>query len=392
MLGLLGWRCTTDGYQAITPKTADVAEKIEIKDPVVEDGVLIFQDRSHFDAMLIEHKSWSDGQRLDWEESIGFTSQYSQFVKILNAEEKAESEYYQSYLDEGMSVDEILSLDISKHPHSNLYLEAIEKGWVIVHEDSDTADVYIPNSPIPYCSLLGLEGFIMIGDTLSHYTNNQIKHWIGGKIENRHLLLRKNQTRLEEGIMVSKRNKNDITRASADWGTASYWYRWEYSADNKHRGAYQLRGWASDFGVYQPTYIEVEHWFEIHAQNKNIWGNWKARRSYRPDFHFAGTWSTRWAHAALGSNYCFVSETIDTDWCSNTLHNSSWLPPINGLVVPADNTQWQYEMLYPRGIFKTDCDQEWFCQLYRAVYVDVNIHVNGDGGGNIDLGRHIYHE
>ena len=225
LLSFLGWGCQNDDIRTLSPQTINAEEQIEVKDPDVEDGILIFQTRSHFESILAEHKAWDDDQRLAWEEEIGFTSQYSQLMKILDAEESSENAYYQAHLDAGVSMEEIFSDSLPKPPHSSIYLKAMEEGWIVIHEDSDTANVYSPNSPIPYCTLLGLEGFIKIGDTLSHYTRNQMKHWVGGQIENRDLLHRMNQTRLEEGILVSDGGRSNLTRVNNDWGTESFFFR-----------------------------------------------------------------------------------------------------------------------------------------------------------------------
>ena len=131
---------------------------------------------------------------------------------------------------------------------------------------------------------------------------------------------------------------------------------------------------------------------ELYAQKKEF-GKWKARNNYRPDFHLAGNWSHRFGlnqNLGHGGSSCNQITTVYSTWDNgNNSHNFGYISPISNEIIPANGFAWQYEYIYPHGEFKLNAG---FCELLRITQMDVNVHAIGDGGGNLDLVRHLYTE
>ncbi|MEZ4773631.1 MAG: hypothetical protein R3D00_10655 [Bacteroidia bacterium] len=384
MINLFLISCQQSHESIIQPKKESNSIAIS-----VHSGILAFENWQDFYKLADSLGNLSKEKRRSWESQHGFISRASIFENILEAEEQRELEYYRTYLDQGYNDDQIVALGIPKPKHSELYLEARSKNEIIIYEDSDTASTYTINSPIAHATCLSAEGFVIVGDTLSLLLRGSIRHWIDGEIENRHYLFRVTNSNFSSGILVANTPENGNQRSAASWGSASYFYRWVYEAGSnpKRRAAYQLRGWATDYSIPNPTDITIEHWFELYAQKKSF-GEWAARSSYRPNFHIAGNWVHK-----FGKNDphgCNINYSVYSSWSNgNNSHNNHFLSPIVDEIVPADNFAWQYEFLYPHGIFQV---MDGFCELFRVTQMDVNVHAVGDGGGTLDLVRHLYSE
>ena len=356
-------------------------EKIE-----VIDGTLVFETQEDMHAKLAELSFLSREEREEWENKMGFLSRLTLFHRVVDAEWAAKETYFAPYL-EDMTEDEIVELNLPGPEHTPQYMEAVQKGIISVHEDSDTANTYTVNSLLSKSGIVDENGFVRIGNTLRQYLRYEIKHTTNPEVGKRELAAAR-VTDLQKQIYVL--DLNSFSRASYSWGTPRYYYRWVTFDNNKKRAAYEIIGTSTDYGVSSPTQIDVVNEVGLYTQHKSF-GSWTIGNKYRPYWTLNGTWNTRYGLFS-GGHGCAISTTIDTQWPSNNAHSFSHFPPIRDYRFrdPRNKAFW-IEWLYPNSQFNAPSGQTW-CEPYRVTYIDFNVGVDGDGGGNHILGRHLYSE
>lgn len=351
----------------------------------IVEGTLVFENYKDLEAKVAELSILNQEQVLAWEAKLGFTSRFTQFNRVIEAEKIHKDSYYAPYTD-SLSEDEIILLNLPRPGHSPTYQEAIRRQAIVVYEDSDTANTYTINAVLSKALILDEDGFVRVGDTLKQYLRSEIKYTVNplvGKSE----LVKAQITDVEKKVFVGK--LFSANRQSYSWGTARYWQRWLHIDNNKKRVAYEIIGTSTDYGISNPTSIDVVNDVGLYSEYKS-WGQWTTGNNYRPYWTLNGTWTTRYGLAS--AHGCAITTSIETNWPGNNAHNSSLLPPVLNYRFrdPANYIFW-IEWLYPRGYFTVSSPNHW-CEPYRITYIDFNVGVDGDGGGNHILGRHLYTE
>jgi hypothetical protein len=150
------------------PITSEAA--LSMFDYKVRDGFLVFSNKESFVKTTKFIGSLSDIEKQQWESKIGFQSQHSMFMKLINEELVKDSLNRIKYAEKDLSkVDK-------RDYHSEYYYEMLAKG-VIKLLDEGTPNEYWDYSVYDRSStpFINENGLFAIGDTLYQITNHKIK-------------------------------------------------------------------------------------------------------------------------------------------------------------------------------------------------------------------------
>jgi hypothetical protein len=156
-----------------------------MQDYKVRDGFLVFANVESFAKATKFIGNLSETERQQWESKIGFQSQHSMFMKLIDDE----------LIKDSLNRIKYAAKDLSKvdkrEYHSEYYYEMLAKG-VIKLVAEGTLDEYWDYSVYDRSStpFINEDGLFAIGDTLYQITNHKIKSMLLRKDANEHDLLR----------------------------------------------------------------------------------------------------------------------------------------------------------------------------------------------------------
>jgi hypothetical protein len=252
--------------------------ELSIEDVKSEDGILIFDSWEHLNRVnqALSEKGYE--AELIFGRKHNFKSQNVILKEVMFAEEQIEEEYVMANNGnyEGLRI-----------PKSQTYTDALNKGLLIVTEDSDTAHSYHLSVLDPTISrLINEDGFVMVGTELWEHNDKQIKFCKDCTIKDKERLAQATITNDDETIITFTVNKS--SRLLNSWD-GSHIDRWEEESSTK-RAQYWRSGWSQSSANCQTCFILCKYYLNNQAQQKK-WGNWKYRNSYEPRFRWNGTWS-----------------------------------------------------------------------------------------------------
>jgi hypothetical protein len=252
--------------------------ELSIEDVKSEDGILIFDSWEHLNRVNQELSEKGYEAELTFGRKHNFKSQNVILKEVMFEEEKIEEEYVMANNGnfEGLRI-----------PKSQAYEDALNKGLLIVQEDSDTAHSYYLSVLDPTISrLINEDGFVMVGTELWEHNDKQIKFCTNCEIKDKERLARTTITNDDETIITFTINQSSRQYNSWKGNLAD---RWVYPSSNK-RVQYLRFGWSEKNDNCQTCFIACKYYLNNQAQEKK-WGNWKFRNSYEPRFRWNGTWS-----------------------------------------------------------------------------------------------------
>ncbi len=241
-------------------------EAISMPDYKVRDGFLVFANRESFVETIKFIGNLSISEREQWESKIGFQSQHSMFMKLINEELIKDSLNRIKYAGKDLSkVDK-------REYHSEYYYEMLAKGIIKLLAE-DTPDEYWDYSVYDRSStpFINENGLFAIGDTLYQITNHKIKSMLLTKDTNKQDLLRSLSANNSGIQKTSAEYYYDLLNCPgqiwASWTTKGKWP----SVKRRIRVGTEL-----SFVEFLISYqrMEFKHNFYVQCQKTNLFNNW----------------------------------------------------------------------------------------------------------------------
>jgi|GEM_PF-1754257 len=348
----------------------------------VEEGILVFKNQQDFQQTLSMLRSMDIHEVEAWGKDKGFLSQQLIYEQVIAAEEAVEEKAFGKYSQ--LSEDAFLALNLPDPEHSGLYESALRKGLLKVVEDSDTAHTYYLSLFDPtVADVINEEGFVMIGDTLTLYTNIGLKRWIGGTIDQRTRIFSFNETDIEKGIYVSSFAENSsrtwINRSVPMINTSFQLLQpndHTWFTNNKRRCRYRVVCVTDDYNNSPAYLVDVFYFLYLEAERKK-WGNWKKRNSYRPTFTINGNWDIFYQlreDSAPLNCVTFTSVTPPTGRVPSPMVNRTYF-----------GNDFNY-LLNPHASWTPSYPYDNFCVPIQVPEYTFTVTANGDGGPFFSLG------
>lgn len=238
---------------------------IDMPNYKVREGFLVFANVGSFIEATKFIGNLSDIERDQWESKIGFKSQHSMFMKLIDEELIKDSLNRINYAGKDLSkVDK-------REYHSEYYYELLSKG-VIKLVDEGTPNEYWDYSVNDRSStpFINEDGLFAIGDTLYQITNYKVKSMLLTKDAKKQDLL-KNLSENNSGLKITSTYVYDLLDCPgqiwASWTTKGKWP----SVQRRIRVGTELS--FVEF-ITSSQRMEFKHNFYTQCQKTNLFNSW----------------------------------------------------------------------------------------------------------------------
>jgi hypothetical protein len=222
----------------------------------VQEGVLVFKTADDFYKTISEIGTYSDYEREQWEESIGFLSQRRIITQIIKAEQK----HIEPYMN--MTDEEVLKLSEVPNEHSDLFYKYLNSGLIKITDegtDQENWDFTVFNKT--YVDFLNEDGFFAVGDTIFQATSNSIKIVPSGIFSD-----------LEQ-IKTTEESNDKIHILSNTLKSTRYYYDSDVAQSGKKRISIEVYGDQIWF-IPSSKIVEFTYVFFVRCQEKKLF-SWK---------------------------------------------------------------------------------------------------------------------
>ena len=284
-LTLLFPACQPENQGIVTQPTQKELEPATPVDPFstdwqsrtkVQQGVLIFENEQDFrNAAAYLHRIGFEEAK-SWGESKGFLSQQTMYDAVITAEELNTDKYYAPY--DHLNEEELIALNLPKPKHTSEYLELLRKD--LIHVDADTDEEHLYSLKLVDASVapvLNENGLVKVGNILIHYSQNKIKRWIDGELENSDILVLADEDEPTQNIFIS--DFGSLTKATSynfGWGVDANgnpngsWTEYQPFLKKRRRLRYGINGRSTESLATTRTFYvcgSAFNWFGVFAQD-----------------------------------------------------------------------------------------------------------------------------
>lgn len=271
----------------------------------VENGILVFKDRESFNTTVSELANLSFLEYVKWAEVTGLEFQYYALSRIWNDNDK-----YDEYLFNHQ-------IENPEREFSELYYSYLERGLIREYIEEGEVSFELTTATPYLANILNIDGFFKVGDTLVQVTDELIKFWDKGSVENFDHLKSSTVLNIREGIEIWKlRQSESKTLKSTIYDFSSFspsnpiTTGWIYSSKRGRRLEFKVyfRSWeVVNYDYYDAHKYFYEHWWSHRSQQKNWLGKWK---DYSYNKTISGSWNARVTllnDYTLGSEYLYYN-------------------------------------------------------------------------------------
>ena len=244
----------------LPPTRFETLSNVEAKNKVkVRDGFLVFESKESFFDAVNSIAAMSNDERTQWENKIGFRSQYSIVTKLIDEE----------LIKDSLNRIKYANVDVSKIDkkdyHSDYYYEVLAKG-VIKLIDEGTPDEYSNYAAFDRGAAIYLneDGLFAIADTLYRVTENKLQS------------IKLSEGDTKENLLKELNNNNILLRGVEilPFGKAMYGEEWATSGSKRIGVAFWLQTVEAMVSFERIVHFIFKHDFGVQCQKKNLVGNW----------------------------------------------------------------------------------------------------------------------
>lgn len=301
------------------------------EDVEVINGYLAFKSKESYIAITDSISYFSDTERAEWEESIGFESQRNIVTNVIQEEMKADSINELKY----KNVD-ISNIDIND-TYSEAYKTALEKG-IIKLIDPGTEDEYWDYAVFnkTYIDFINEDGLFAIGDTLYQVTNTCLKIMKNADLNNPQALLNANEPTGDIEFEYFSNTKNLKATSpgmlTCDWVTSG---KKRIKLEVYLAVRYYTSG-SMAYEFYHDCYVQCmeKNWlgkWKYHVANTTVTGEWVLHVYYKPqEYESSWSWSGSCSYLkasinpGTGTSAVYQSTFIVTPNTANKAYSESW--------------------------------------------------------------------